>query len=124
MFNPFIYSRNLLYLVLVYGHLGVDQSLLKHGVDSTTCVLPIWTCRTAAIGARRTRNDRGRTPLQVVLDGVKVGWAALQAERYQVVQLLLQHSAESTKWHPCIALNANHGHLEAGLFALYRMSLR
>ena len=30
-----IYSRNPLYLALVYGHLGVAQSLLKHGADST-----------------------------------------------------------------------------------------
>ena len=98
-----IYSRNPLYLALVYGHLGVAQSLLKHGADSTIqYVSSLYehakvAQRLLELGADvNARNDRGRTPLQVVLDGVEEGWAALQAERDQVVQLL-QHSAESTK---------------------------
>lgn len=55
----------------LYGHVKVAQRLLALGADVNA------------------RNDRGRIPLQVVLDGVEVGWAAPQAERDHVVQLLL-----------------------------------
>ena len=43
------------------------------------------TLRLLELGADvSARNDRPRTPPQVVLDGVEVSWAALQAERYQM----------------------------------------
>ena len=68
-----------LHVSSLYGHAKVAQRLLELGADINA------------------RNDRGRTPLQVVFDGIEVGWAALQAKRDHIVQLLLQHSAESTK---------------------------
>jgi ankyrin repeat protein len=96
-----ITDQGSLYMALEKGHSGLAQLLLKHGADPNARVVGGQTLlHVSSLNEDRkvarellkldvninSRDDQGRTPLQV----------ALEKGREEVVQLLLEHGAEST----------------------------
>jgi ankyrin repeat protein len=94
-------SRDSLYMALSMGHLGLAQLLLKLGADPNardvdgqtllhvTSLNGDWKVAQELLKLdvnMNSRDDQGQTPLQV----------ALEKRRKKIVQLLLEHGAEST----------------------------